>query len=498
MDMKIKKQIYTAGILMMAGFFSVTTSCKKILDVEPHNSTFTKAYFTNGTDANTAIAGAYALLRSVLLNNSSFHVYGDVTAKEFSINSGYDDANYNISNGEFTGLNVGSGYWNWQNYYQLMQQINLIIVKVPNIPIGTFTNQDDKQRIIGEAYFLRAFTYFYMSRVWGDVPLKLSPDLDISQAVNLPRSPAADVMKQCLADVKIAEGDLVFGYTDQNQRAVRANKGSAYALEAHIEAWTHNYSACEQAAGQVITNGGYSLVTDTSQFKSIFVGKSLEGIFEININYGQSEGLALNGGGYLPTLTYPFIYTKNRLEWPLNQSYVNKLYTDTTDVRYAKYFFQAQNSGNGQTIKYDNITYADGSAKNDPRLSNNLIIFRLSGIILLRAEALNQLGRDGEALTLLNQVRSRAHIAAYTGAGDNLARTILEERLRELFYEGQSFYDLVRTKHIGSSTSSFISDYNESFNDIRINAGGNYWPIDPAMFKDDFTLKQTPYWQGKL
>jgi hypothetical protein len=485
------------ALIILIGLVTAT-SCNKILDLEPHNSTFTNAYFTNGTDANTGIAGAYALLRSVLLNNSSFHVYGDATAKEFNIVSNFDNANYNISNGEFTGLNVGSGYWNWQNYYQLLQQINLLINKVPDIPLNTFTNQDDKKRIVGEAYYLRAFTYFYMSRVWGDVPLKLAPDLDISQAKNIPRSPAADVMKQCLADLKIAEDNLTYGYNDQSQRAVRANKGSAFALEAHIQAWTHNYSACEQAAAQVIDNGGYSLIADTSQFSKVFVGKSNEGIFEININYGQSEGIAINNGGYTPTLQFPFISSKTRLEWPVSRDYVNKLYTDTSDIRYAKYFFQAQSEGNGQTIKFSNITYADGSAKNDPRLSNNLIIFRLADIILLRAEALNHLGRDAEAVVLLNKVRHRAQIADYTGTGDALNRTILEERLRELFYEGHSFYDLVRIKKIGSTTSSFIADYNSSFDDVRINAGGNYWPIDPVMFKDDFVLKQTPYWQGKL
>jgi hypothetical protein len=503
MKMKIKILKRIASLLLITGLVSVT-SCKKILDLEPHNSTFTGAYFTNGVDANTAIAGAYALLRSALLNKTSFHVYGDATAKEFSINSGQDDAAYNISNGEFTGLNVDGGFWNWANYYQLLQQINLIIVKVPDIPINLFNNQDDKQRIIGEAYFLRAFTYFYMSRIWGDVPLKLAPDLDISQAKNIARTPAADVLKQCLADLKVAEADLVFGYTDGSQQAVRANKGSAFALEAHIQAWTHNYAACEQATAQVINNGGYSLITDTSQFSKIFIGKSLEGIFEINISYNQSEGESVAGdyAAYQPTLSNPFIFTKTKLEWPLNTIYLKQLFSDTTDIktdiRYKTYFFQPKTNV-GQTIKYSNITYVDGSAKTDPRLSNNIIIFRLADIILLRAEALNQLGRDGEAIPLLNQIRSRAHISTYTGGGgDALARTILEERLRELFYEGQSFYDLVRTKHIGDPTSSFIADYNSSFTDTRINAGGNYWPIDPGMFKDDFTLKQTPYWQGKL
>lgn len=485
----LKKTII--GAASIACLFGVV-SCKKILDLEPHDTTFTSAYFNTGEDANTAIAGAYALLRNTLLDNYSYHVYGDVPAGEFSINSGYDDANYNISNGEFTGLNVGGGIWEWTDEYKLIQQINLIINKVPGIDISKFTNQDDKQQIIGEAYFLRAYIYFYMSRVWGDVPLKLQPDLDISTAVNIPRSPAATVLAQCLSDLKTAEADLKFGYADASQRAVRANKGSALALRAHIDAWMGNYASCDSAANAVITQGGYALL-DSANYSQVFIGKSVEGIFEININYSQSEGLALNGGAYLPTLETPYLAKKTYLEWPVNQGYINQLYTDTNDIRYHKFFFQPS-TGSGQTIKFSNIIYADGSAQNDPRLSNNIIIFRLADIMLLRAEALNKLGKDGDALTLLNQVRERANVADYTGSGDALATTILEERLRELFYEGQSFYDLVRTKR--------LTDYNQNFPAAQFMngspKGGWLWPVNPDMFKDDFTLTQTPYWQGKL
>ncbi len=485
----LKKSII--GLSLIAGLCG-TVSCKKILDLQPHDSTFTSAYFTNGEDANTAIAGAYALLRSTLLNNYSFHVFGDVPAGEFSINSGYDDANYNISNGQFTGLNVGPGIWNWQSNYQLIQQINLIINKVPGIDISKFTNQDDKQQIIGEAYFLRAFIYFYMSRVWGDVPLKLAPDLDLSTAQNIPRSPAATVLNQCLNDLKIAEADLKYGYADISQTAVRANKGSAMALQAHIKEWMGDYAGCDTATNAVITQGQYSLA-DSANYAKVFIGKSTEGIFEINIDYSQNEGIALNGGGYLPTLSAPFLAKKTNLEWPLNTVYFNQLYTDTNDIRIRKFFYQPQSNA-GQTIKYSNITYADGSAQNDPRLSNNINIFRLADIILLRAEALNHLGRDAEAVVLLNQIRTRANTAPYQGAGDALATAILEERLRELFYEGQSYYDLVRTKK--------LTNYNQNFPSSQFMngspKGGWLWPIDPNMFKDDFTLTQTPYWQGKL
>jgi hypothetical protein len=468
------------------------SSCKKILDLQPHNSTFTDAYFKTGQDANTAIAGAYALLRSVLLNNYSWHVYGDLPSGEYSVNGGLDAFNQPICNGQFIGLNVGPWQWNWQNYYQLLQQVNLIIAKVPEIPASAFTNPDLRNQIIGEAYFLRAYVYFYMSRIWGDVPLKLAPDLDVSQAQTIPRSPATTVWAQCLADCQAAESNLVFGYADLSQTAVRANRGSVLALKAHIQAWKHDYGACEKTADTLIRQGGYQL-EDSAHYAQVFIGKSREGIFEINVNYGQNEGIATagNGGGYLPTLARPFIANQGNLNWPINHDYVINLYSDTADIRYAKFFYQAYTSNQGQTIKYSNIYYADGSSQGDPRLSNNLNIFRLPDIMLLRAEALNKLGRDGEALPLLNAVKKRAGIADYTGAGGtDMGREILEERLRELFFEGQAYYDLIRT--------GLLLDYNENFSPDQYYNGGWVWPIDPSMFKDDFTLVQTKYWQGKL
>jgi hypothetical protein len=478
----------------VAAFFFLLvsgSSCKKVLDLQPHNSTFTEAYFQTGQDANTAIAGAYALLRNVLMNHYSWHVYGDLPSGEYAVDGGLDAFNSPICNGQFTGLNVGPWEWNWQNYYQLIQQVNLVINKVPGIPLSTFTNPDLKTQIVGEAFFLRAYTYFYMSRIWGDVPLKLQPDLDVSQALNIPRTPSATVLAQCLADCDSAANRLVFGYTDQTMAVVRANKGSVLALKAHIQAWKKDYASCEKTANEVIVNGGYSLV-DSAHYSDVFVGRSTEGIFEVNINYGQSEGVALNNddgsgdGGYLPTLAQPFIAGQTRVNWPINNEYVGMIFTDPADIRYNLYFYNDE-----QTIKYSNISYADGSAKNDPRLSNNLNIFRLPDILLLRAEALQKLGREADAIPLLNAVKERAGIADYSGpGGDDLAKEILEERLRELFFEGQAYYDLLRTGQ--------LLNYNKSFNPDQYQHGGWLWPIDPSMFKDDFTLVQTPYWRGKL
>lgn len=478
---------YTAAVLTAA---SLISSCSRILDLEPHNSTFTNAYFTNEQDANTALAGAYAILRNILINGNSWHKYGDIVSGELNINGGLDNGNYNISNGEFTGLNVGSDNWNWQSYYQLMQQINLIINKVPQIPDSKFSALVNKQHVIGEAYFLRAFTYFYMSRIWGDIPLKLQPDLDVSSAKNIPRSSADSVWKQCLTDLEVSKQYLDFGYSDDSQRGVRANKGSAFALQAHILAWKGDYAGSAAAAGVVIANGGYQL-SDSTNYMKVFIGKSTEGIFELNLNDGQSEGMALSQNmGYAATIKMPFIDGKNNLPWPVNSNMVSHLYgSNYNDIRYRDFFYQPEGN-DGQIIKFANISYADGSTKKDPRLSNNIIIFRLADIMLLRAEALHKLGQDADAQQLLNQVRERAGIQDFNGTGDALGTTILEERLRELYFEGHAYYDLVRNKK--------LTTYNEHFPLDQFANGGWLWPIDPNMFKDDFTLVQTPYWRGKL
>jgi hypothetical protein len=489
-----KQRLYIAYAAAVISAAALVSSCSKILDLEPHNSTFTSAYFTSESDAQTALSGAYSLLRNILIRDNSWHKYGDIVSGELSIDGGRDNGNFNISNGEFIGLNVGSGNWNWQQYYQLLQQVNLIINKVPGIPDAKFASIDTKRHVIGEAYFLRAFTYFYMSRIWGDVPLKLLPDLDVSTAKNIPRSPADSVWKQCLGDLETAKSNLDFGYdADGGERAVRANKGSAFALQAHILAWKHDYAGCAAAANTVITNGGYVL-SDAANYMKVFIGKSYEGIFEVNIADAQSEGLSLQDNpGFGVTMRMPFIDGKDPIEWPVSTNFVNRLYKDSVnDIRFKSFFYESQ-SNKGQIIKYSNIAYADGAGKKDGRLSNNLIIFRLADIMLLRAEALHQLGQDGDAVILLNKVRKRAGIGDYNPL-DDLGTTILEERLRELYYEGQAYYDLVRNKK--------ISDYNDHFSSAQFQdgapTGGWLWPVDPAMFKDDYTLVQTPYWRGKL
>src|SRR5438477_8124512 len=94
--------------IVFFGVLLASSSCQQILDLQPHDSSFTEAYFKTGQDANTAIAGTYALLRNVLLNNYSCQVYGDLPAGEYNVNGGLDAFNQPIGNGQFIGLNVGS------------------------------------------------------------------------------------------------------------------------------------------------------------------------------------------------------------------------------------------------------------------------------------------------------------------------------------------------------------------------------------------------------
>lgn len=511
-----KSFLYTACAALL-GAMLLSASCKKILDQEPHNTTYTGAYFKTELDALTANAGAYAQLRQQLLRNGAWHAYADLESG--LINADNDGFHNDLTSCNYIGGNVDGFYRNWQTWFRIIQQVNLSIAFVPNIPEESFS-KDKKSHLIGEAYFTRALVYFYMVRLWGDVPVKLQPDLDITDVKNIPRSPADSVLDVALADVAKAESMLDWGYDEENNRAVRANKGSAYALAAHIQAWRHNYNAVDTLTAAIISRGGYNLL-DSLNYGQVFVGKSMEGIFEINIDNKANEGIALidgNGGYNIAAypVSDPILANKHSQEWRTDVSYLNKLYPDKyydedlqqwiypqgyvdrdADIRLRTFYwhpFDGNEDNNGITQYYGQITkYSNWSVitKNvDIRQSNNIPIFRYADMLLLRAEALQVLGRSAEAADLLNQVRQRAGVARWDATKDfPLDQTILEERFRELAFEGQAFFDMRR--------NGKVAQYNGKIPSDRIEHGGLLWPIDNSMFKDDYTLVQTPYWSGK-
>ena len=171
-------------------------------------------------------------------------------------------------------------------FYSVIKQADLCLKNIPTIPEDEFTDYDTQyNQYIGEAYFLKAFSYFYMARVWGDVPVIDNTDPDIVDLKNYKRESEEKVIIKAIEDCTTALKYLNWEYTNNEDRAVRANAGAAWALLAHLNAWVGNYSACEAAAEKVLEKGYYSYIS-RSRFTDIFEGQSDEAIFEISQNSG--------------------------------------------------------------------------------------------------------------------------------------------------------------------------------------------------------------------
>jgi hypothetical protein len=494
-------------LIILSILFSITgmVSCKKFLDKEPLSAATDENFWTNEDEGNSAVAGGYALLRQALTDGYAFYAYGDFPTDEFSTE---------LSGEDFT--QISTFQWNlsvpststyrpmyklrrYDNFYRVIDQANRCIRSIPTIPTSGFSSPDiaeaSKSALIGEAYFLRAFAYFYMARVWGGVPIAEEAVSKIGESVNLARSTEAEVLAYAKADVNKAIDMLSWGFTNAANKNVRANKGAAYALLAHLEAWDGNYEGCAIAATEVIENGGYQLVP-MANYLSIWKMPSSEGIFEIAAN-SATEGTAKFIGGI--TLKFPYLRTNTgtTVEARLDAQNLRSKFPDSSDLR-IKNAFAFYNSTDPNCIKYSNITYlttdANGNVGN-PIEQNNIVVFRLSDIMLLKAEALAATGSYSEARTLLNQIRTKANPGnAYTGGDGSLFDAVMAERSRELFLEGHRFYDLIRL-----AKARGVYDFGGGrMDEAGFKTGKYFWPVDPTLITLNPKLLQTPYWRDKM
>jgi len=509
-------------VVLAAGLvLSPFTSCKKLLDQDPINSPYGSVFWTNQRDAEQGIAGNYALLRKALTSNTAYDqnmshfAYGSLPAFEFTDYNQYDlgflvRGGDGFNNADFLGSYL-EGYHDWTPYYKVITQANLVLHHLPLIPDAKFTDQPTKtrNRLLGEAYFLRAFTYFYMARIWGDLPQVMTYDADPGHSTNLPRINEKIILDSCVKDLKSAISLLPMAYTNGSERAVRANKGAAFGLLAHVYMWKNFLNKGSVASDltnaiamvdSVVASGQYQLLP-AENYPKIFHGKSNEGVFEINMQVGNGEQ-QVEKGFYYSTLKEPFIQTKTGKPDAPNLELIGNLYGDNTpDVR-LQYFFStldADKPYNSVICKFagpnrENIYYKNPATFTGAAVDANIIVMRYADLLLLRAEAYADQGNMGAALADINTVRARAHADLLTPDDiDDIKWEVMRERSRELYAEGQRWFDLVRT---GLLTNADVAG--GSFPQSRFDAGGWKWPVGRVLFLNNNVITQNPFWLGRV
>ncbi|KAA9037761.1 RagB/SusD family nutrient uptake outer membrane protein [Ginsengibacter hankyongi] len=503
-------------IVVVASILGI--SCKKYIYQGPITSTYGAEFWTSQQSVEQATAAMYGQLRAdfVTADNSSpglFFLAGDYVSGSFFNASRQDYRPLTASRNPFgTGpfnfnyAPYNHGMHDWSRFYQLIAQCNLILQNVPDMPTSLFGSENKKNAYLGEALFMKSFTYFYIIRIWGDPVFveKTYNGADYGNIAPIARSPEADVLDSCISYLTKATSYLEYTAGDPS-KSIRANKGSALALLAHIYAWKHDYANAHKTCLELINNGGYSL-EPMSSYKNIWAGEfSSESIFEISMLFNPTDPNFKGQGAWAEArfdffatfLKGPIINNLRSQSWVSPYDFIQNLYDTTNDARFKTILSFVPPSGSDEIgymlEKYTNFKYAEPGTETSPYINNNLVVFRLSDIILLDAEALASTGDLAGAAADLAQTENRAGISSYSNPTNQfeMLNEIIDERGRELIGEGQWYFDLIRTEPaIGR-----LVLYGYPRDRVTPANKGYYWPLDmPLLFPQDNLLTQNPWW----
>jgi len=508
----MKKNIVVIMLLLIIS----QSSCKKFLEVESLHKISGNVFWKQKSDAESFTMDLYAKLRDKYTSTSFMQASGDLrsgfiktasSSTEYYRRSVYDllarndlkavfnTRQYSAPNTDIAGgMNLQS-LTLWADFYKVIQGANMLIDQVDKGIPGVSDNDSKKYK--AEGAFLRCLSYFILVRLYGDVVYYTEPYVKDP----MPRENQVAVINKCIADLMAHKDNLPLDYPDPAFRAVRATKGAALDLLMNMNMWNagfdkeNNGKYYRQTAdlGKALIDLNVYKLIPVENFREVTRGRSQEGIFELfqSINYdGPANSLAFFGEMMLKSPNKgPAALDNSSSHAYYKASYLNKLYSGGTDKRKDLWFnpvtMLAQN-GTFELLKYvGEINVSTGL----PEWS--LILFRYSEALLLRAEALAELGENEEAIAMLNMVRQKAGAELYSGSGGQVLKdAIFIERGKELMGEGHLYFDLIRT---GRITSSQWTD--NPLTQDQFDRGGWTWPIDVNATLTNPFMTLNSYWQ---
>jgi len=510
------------GLLLFASI-AAGISCKKFLDRKPLTATL--------DDINGALEQQALSLYTTLRDYAAFNllpwidfnsIRGDDAEKGSSSTDGAE-VTAEFETFKYTKDDWATNYY-WSDHYYLIAQANQLLYIADSLK----PTDENSLRNIGEAHFFRAYAFFELVKAYGEVPLLNFYFTNAAEGL-IAKSPVADVYAQIDKDLDSASQLLPLSWfnsvTNQNVFPGRATTNAAKTLWAQTYLFRKQWDKVVTLCNDVIASGQYSLLPN---FKDIWqdgvngIGKnSKESIFEIQATVGQNStnyyGSAwgtsqqIRVEGSYPDQTW-------NLGWGWNvpsQTLVNEW--DSTDPRRnmtilfsGRYDGGPEEGGYGLTLPtykpdygldrpyWNKKVYSDPAMRQYTGQLNSADwvsrrVLRYADVLLMLAEASNEMGDGATAAAMLEEVRARARSSGTDPAAlpyipfqgqDQMRTAIKNERLWEFAMEGYRFYDLVRW-----------GDAQTVLGPLGYTPRCNYYPIPQPALNLNPQLKQNPLWQ---
>jgi starch-binding outer membrane protein, SusD/RagB family len=495
--------IYTACLLIAMS--TMLWSCQKFLDDKPQSSLTTGNAYSSASDIENALAGCYQIFYTdyyqwenvMLSDNRSDNAYPGGGGEETFVV--IDQFNVPPSNSH------DYQFW-WGQPYQGIGRCNILLGKIGSVTDPALDENNRREQIIGEASFLRAFNYYQLVKMFGGVPIELESNTADPGQTRKPRATETEVYDQIVTDLNVALTNLPDSYGDPSIDKVRATKGAANALMA--KAWAQrpdrDYTKALQYCDEVINSpAGYTLLENYADLFDGYHYQNVESILEIPFiegsptsNWGVELFLAPEDGWQkycVPSKDLINAYTSEGDNIRL-----------TSNVIFYKDLMWADENWNPCQNPQDSVPFnykqkhPAGWASGD-----HLYLLRLADIILLKAEAQNEMGNPAEAANTMNEVRSRVNLPPISSglSQADMKNAILNERRLELAFEAQRWDDLVRSGEATNVMTS-LNEYMYTCDNgvpsapikINYNCDQNHWimPIPQSEIDANPNLTQNP------
>lgn len=470
------KLCYLSLLLFLS--ISILPSCKKMLELDIDGYILaTDNYYKTPDQLETALKGIYATLRET-------YVYGNTMLGRMGLEADEGFPNFNNDKGTMTYYTVNTTddklLNHWRAIYKGINRANLLLANVENKDIDIA--QVDRDNVKGQALFLRGYYYFMLVSRYGGVPLVLKPSVSGKEEdVQIPKSSIKEVYTQVLLDMEQAE-DLVVE-ANKVESAGRISKSAVWGILARVNLYmagfplkeTERYAEAEKWAGKVITSGQHAL---NASYEQVFINYAKdaydikESIWEVEF-YGNGSGLYAstvgqvginNGILYSATGVGGFGYS-NGIVHPTKWLYDLYLTGDSRRDWAIAPFRYLSDKQNPWPANLDIINRFCGKfrrenesvlPKNSVGTPQNFPLLRYSDVLLMYAEALNEVNKNPntQAYNAINQVRRRAYKKPLNAASVEADLSLLDydafktelknERARELCFEALRKNDIVR------------------------------------------------------
>jgi starch-binding outer membrane protein, SusD/RagB family len=451
--------------LLISFVLLIVSGCSDFLQEDLQGIFSSSTFFKTKDDALLALTGVYNQASFVSTSNAIW-VIGDV-ASDDAIKGGaagdlvdiaaIDNFSYSRNNTILENT--------WKHYYEGVSRANYLLYYVPTISM----DEPTKKRILGEARFLRAYFYFSLVNIFGEIPLKVLPPLTTSE-INIPKSPVSVIYDQIKNDLTEATASLPGSYTGKDLG--RATAGAAWGLLAKMYIYNEKWNEALTAITSLESSTSYSLTPLFTNNFSDSLKNNSESVFEIQHLTNQQPKL----GNFLTQYFSPAKDNGYYFNTPL-QNFINEFETTLGGVVDPRLDYSVGRSGqkwvNGEN--FDPTWSPTGflnkkhiqPVKKLPIIGDgnlNYIYMRYADILLMKAEALNELNQTGAAIGPLNLIRKRAResylqdkklpgfgvipanlLPDVIDAGKDANRNaIRHERRVELGFEFHRYFDLMR------------------------------------------------------